>query len=52
VIFDPGRVQDKATYAQPHQMSEGFDFVLVNGQLAVDDGSLADVRPGKVLRRQ
>ena len=31
VLFDPARVQDKATYQQPHQFSEGFDFVLVNG---------------------
>ena len=32
VLFDPARVQDKSTYAQPHQYSQGFDFVLVNGQ--------------------
>ena len=50
VLFDPARVQDKATYQQPHQFSEGFDFVLVNGQPMVEEGKLTEARPGKVLR--
>ena len=50
VLFDPARVQDKSTYAQPHQYSQGFDFVLVNGQIVVDDGKLTTVRPGQPLR--
>jgi N-acyl-D-amino-acid deacylase len=52
VIFDPARVQDKATFQQPHQYAEGFDFVLVNGVLMVEDGKLTDARGGKALRRQ
>jgi N-acyl-D-amino-acid deacylase len=52
LIFDPARVQDKSTYTQPHQYSEGFDFVLVNGTVMVDEGQLTEARPGKVLRRQ
>ena len=52
LVFDPARVQDKSTYAQPHQYSEGFDFVLVNGTVMVDEGQLTEARPGKVLRRQ
>ena len=52
LIFDPARVQDKATYTQPHQYSEGFDFVIVNGAVMVDEGQLTESRPGKVLRRQ
>jgi N-acyl-D-amino-acid deacylase len=50
VIFDPARVADKATYAKPHQYSEGFDYILVNGQLAVDDGKLTFTRSGQTLR--
>ena len=50
VLFDPSRVVDKATFSQPHQYSEGFDFVLVNGRPVVDDGTAADRRPGKVVR--
>jgi N-acyl-D-amino-acid deacylase len=50
VLFDPAKVQDKATYAQPHQFSEGFDLVLVNGVPVADGGKLSGLKPGKVLR--
>lgn len=52
VLLDPERVRDKATYQQPHQFSDGFDMVIVNGVPVVDEGKLTDARPGKVLRRQ
>jgi N-acyl-D-amino-acid deacylase len=50
VIFDLARVQDKATFAQPHQYSQGFDFVLVNGKVAVEDGKLTNARGGEIVR--
>jgi N-acyl-D-amino-acid deacylase len=50
VLFDPARVQDKATFEQPHQYAEGFDFVLVNGQIEVEDGKLTGAVGGRVLR--
>jgi N-acyl-D-amino-acid deacylase len=50
VLFDPARVQDKATYERPHQYSEGFDYVIVNGKIAVENGKLTDQRSGVVLR--
>ena len=49
-LFDPARVQDKATSLKPHQFSEGFDLVLVNGQPVVDNGKLTGTRSGRVLR--
>jgi len=52
VIFDPTKVQDKATYVKPHQYAEGFDFVLVNGKVAVDNGKVADAHGGHPLRHQ
>jgi N-acyl-D-amino-acid deacylase len=52
VLFDPARVEDKATYAKPHQYSQGFDFVAVNGKLVVDEGKLTDQRPGQPLRHK
>jgi N-acyl-D-amino-acid deacylase len=52
VIFDPAKVQDKATFQQPHQYSEGFDYVLVNGKIAVDSGKLTGARGGQVIRHQ
>ena len=52
VVFDPARVQDKATYTEPHQYSEGFDYVLVNGVVMVEEGRLTDARGGRVLRHR
>jgi len=52
LVFDPARVQDKATYTQPHQYSEGFDYVLVNGVVMVDNGVLVDARGGRILRHR
>ena len=49
VIFDPARVEDKATFARPHQYSQGFDYVLVNGVVAVDDGKLTSAHGGRTL---
>ncbi len=50
VMFDPARVEDKATFASPHQYAQGFDVVVVNGKIAVDDGKLTDARGGQPLR--
>jgi N-acyl-D-amino-acid deacylase len=52
VLFNPARVQDKATYQQPHQYSEGFDYVIVNGKIAVADGRITDERGGLPLRNR
>ena len=50
VLFDPDKVVDKATFADPHQFSEGFDYVIVNGKVAVADGEPTDVRAGRFVR--
>lgn len=51
VIFDPGRVRERATYAEPARFSEGFDYVLVAGQVVVDRGRLQEtVLPGAPIR--
>jgi len=51
VIFDPERVEDKATFQEPHQYTEGFDLVLVNGVVMVEDGKLTEARGGRILRK-
>lgn len=50
VIFDPDTIQDRATYRDPHQLATGVLYVVVNGQLAMDDGRLTGAKAGKVLR--
>ena len=51
VIFDLAKVQDKATYESPHQMAEGFDWVIVNGQISRREGEFTGARGGRVLKR-
>ena len=50
LVFDPQRVQDRATFQNPHQYSEGFDYVIVNGKIAVENGKLTEVRAGRIIR--
>ena len=50
VIFDENTVADKATFDKPHQFSVGFDYVLVNGSLTVDNGKHTGARHGQALR--
>jgi N-acyl-D-aspartate/D-glutamate deacylase len=40
LIFDLSKVNDAATYEKPHQLSEGIDDIIVNGELARRNGSL------------
>jgi N-acyl-D-amino-acid deacylase len=52
VVFDLARVQDRATYDRPHELSAGFDWVIVNGEVARRDGEFTAARAGRVLRRE
>jgi len=49
-VFDPLTVNDRATFEDPARVSEGIRYVLVNGQLTLDDGRLTEARPGRPLR--
>jgi N-acyl-D-amino-acid deacylase len=49
VVFDPAKVRDLATYANPNQLSVGMDFVLINGVPVIADGKMTGALPGKVL---
>ena len=50
VIFDPAAVRDLATFDNPNQLSEGMDYVLVNGVPVIDQRKMTGALPGKVLR--
>jgi N-acyl-D-amino-acid deacylase len=49
VIFDEKTVQDLSTYEKPHAYSKGFHFVLVNGQLVIDNEQHTGTRSGQSL---
>jgi N-acyl-D-amino-acid deacylase len=49
VVFDPATVRDLATFTEPHQYPEGIPWVVVNGQVTVENGVFRDLRPGRIL---
>ncbi|MHA1199769.1 MAG: N-acyl-D-amino-acid deacylase family protein [Candidatus Heimdallarchaeaceae archaeon] len=49
-IFDYERIYDKATFEEPHQFSEGIEYVLVNGEIVLEKGKQNMNLPGKVIR--
>jgi N-acyl-D-amino-acid deacylase len=49
-VVDPERVMDAATFQDPHQYSEGVEYVLVNGVLAVENGNYNGAQSGAILR--
>ena len=51
VLFDPARVKDHATYADPRRSPEGIAHVFVNGAWTVKDGTHTGARAGRVLSK-
>jgi N-acyl-D-aspartate/D-glutamate deacylase len=49
-VFDPARIQDHATFAEPHQLASGVQHVLVNGVPVLKDGEHTGATPGRVVR--
>jgi N-acyl-D-amino-acid deacylase len=49
VIFNATTVSDKATFENPHQFSTGFQFVIVNGLIVIDDEKHNGTRSGRAL---
>jgi N-acyl-D-aspartate/D-glutamate deacylase len=48
--FDPKTIVDRATYLDPFQYPEGIRLVVVNGQVALEDGKPTTARAGRALR--
>ncbi|MBI2827062.1 MAG: D-aminoacylase [Planctomycetia bacterium] len=49
VVFDPAKVQDHATFPEPHQFSTGVVHVLVNGTPVLTDGEHTGAKPGRAV---
>ncbi|RMZ51495.1 D-aminoacylase [Flavobacteriaceae bacterium PRS1] len=52
VIFDPKTINDKATFENPHQYPEGINFVIINGEISIDNGIFQHLKAGEVLKKK
>jgi N-acyl-D-amino-acid deacylase len=50
VLFNPDTVHDEATYESPKQEPKGISLVVVNGQIAYEDGHHTGAGSGQMLR--
>ncbi len=51
-IFDPETILDQATFVDPHQYAVGVQYVLVNGQVCLDQGERTGNLAGRALRHK
>jgi N-acyl-D-amino-acid deacylase len=51
VLFDPAKVSDEATVAEPHKISEGIEIVWVNGKQVFKNGKTTGAYPGAIIKR-
>jgi dihydroorotase/N-acyl-D-amino-acid deacylase len=49
VVFDPDTIHDVATFGNPNQLSEGMQYVLVNGVPVIEGGKMTNALPGQVV---
>ena len=49
LVIDLNRIRDRSTFFEPHQYSEGVEFVLINGQFVVEREQPTGALPGTVL---
>lgn len=50
VVFDPEKVNDKATFTEPHQYAEGVIHVFVNGGQVLKDGEHTGAMTGRFVK--
>lgn len=52
VMFDPNTIADKGTFVEPNQYPEGIEIVMVNGRIALINGTESYACSGTVIRKQ
>ena len=50
-VFDPNRIADCATFAQPVLPPVGIDYVLIGGEIAAKDCRAVNDRLGRSIRK-
>ena len=51
LVFDPQQVHETATYEDPFQLAKGMNYVIVNGEISLENGELSSQRHGQMLRK-
>jgi N-acyl-D-amino-acid deacylase len=49
VVFDPSTIRDVATFLEPHQLSTGIAFVIINGKISLENGKATGALNGRTL---
>jgi len=52
VLFDPNTIKDKATFENSSLKSEGFQFVMVSGQIVYANQSPTNIYSGRIIKRE
>lgn len=50
VIFDKDNVIDRSTFDNPHQYPRGIKYVIVNGQIVIEEETHTGKLPGEIIR--
>ena len=51
VLINPNSIIDKATFENPYQYPEGIKYVIINGEVAIEDGIYTGKKSGKILKK-
>lgn len=51
ILFDPLKLKANASYTNPEQLSDGMDYVFVNGKMAIKQGNKTGELAGKVITK-
>jgi N-acyl-D-amino-acid deacylase len=52
VIFNPDTIAERSSFQDPHQYPAGLPYVILNGQVVVDQGRYTGTLAGTVVRKQ
>lgn len=52
IVFDDKSITDHSTFTEPHQYSTGIKYMLINGQMVLNDEQLTNALPGRVLKHK
>lgn len=51
LVFDPDRIKDTADFSDPHQLAEGFNWIMINGALVRESKTFQNIRKGQILKK-